>query len=151
MKLRAGLISLCIGIASLSCSSEKLSLPPGSDDTGGSLSELAMSLPGSKEKILHASEISNLTSTLPKFSNTAVNAEATVMGINLTNYLKADKANNTQARDNAYRDFVHTYKKLQGLRHYLAPEEDEVLNRYLVKIKTNMEFLKSQTPNPVKK
>ncbi len=37
-------------------------------------------------------------------------------------------------------------KNMQKLRKFLNRDEDEVLNRYLVRIKTNMTFLNSTIP-----
>ena len=47
---------------------------------------------------------------------------------------------------NAEKKFEKSYKNLQKLRKYLKREEDEVLNRYLVRIKTNMSQLNSNIP-----
>lgn len=49
--------------------------------------------------------------------------------------------------DKAERQFESSYKKLQKLRKFLSKDEDEVLNRYLVRIKINMSQMNSNIPH----
>ena len=53
------------------------------------------------------------------------------------------EAYNMNGLNNAQRNFEKSYKNLQNLRKFLNQDEDQVLNRYLVRIKTNMTFLES--------
>lgn len=92
---------------------------------------------------LNASEITNLISTFPKFRNDGVNKEVSVLKTALQNYLYSYEAYNPAGIRRAARDFEQSYKKLQKLRKYINEDEDNVLNRYLVRIKTNMAVLES--------
>lgn len=90
-----------------------------------------------KENV-NASEISNLISTFPKFKNTGLNDEITALKYSLQNYLYAIDANNVQGKNRAIKDFEKSYRKIQKLRQHLDKDDDEVLNRYLVRLKTNI-------------
>ncbi len=92
---------------------------------------------------LNASEITNLISTFPKFGNDAVNKEVAVLKLALQNYLYAYEAFNLSGKQRAMKEFEKSYKKIQKLRKYMNQDEDNVLNRYLVRIKTNMAVLES--------
>lgn len=95
-----------------------------------------------KENI-NASEITNLIATFPKFSNGGVNKEISVLKLALRNYLYSYEAYNLDGKQRAAKDFEKSYKKIQKLRKYMNKDEDDVLNRYLVRIKTNMAVLES--------
>lgn len=97
----------------------------------------------SPEKISYASTISNLISTFPKFRNQALNSEITSLKKNLTDYLNALQVYKNEGRNTAAKDFEKNYKNIQKLRKFLNPEDDQVLNRYLVKLKTNMNLLEA--------
>lgn len=90
-----------------------------------------------KENV-NASEISNLISTFPKFKDPALNDEVTSLKYSLQNYLYAIDANNAGGKNRAVKDFERSYKKIQKLRKNLNKDDDEVLNRYLVRLKTNI-------------
>ena len=61
----------------------------------------------------------------------------------LKDYVGAMEAYNINGLNAAQRKFQKSYKKLQNLRKYLNADDDQVLNRYLVRIKTNMTLLES--------
>ena len=96
-----------------------------------------------KSQIIYSSEITNLISTFPKFKNDAVNAEVINLKYHLKDYVNAMEAYNINGLNKAQRQFQKSYKKIQNLRKYLNPDDDQVLNRYLVRIKTNMSLLES--------
>ena len=96
-----------------------------------------------KSQIVYSSEITNLISTFPKFKNDAVNAEVINLKYHLKDYVNAMEAYNINGLNKAQRQFQKSYKKIQNLRKYLNPDDDQVLNRYLVRIKTNMSLLES--------
>lgn len=90
---------------------------------------------------VNAAEISNLISTFPKFKNTALNEEINTLKYSLQNYLYAIDAGNTSGKNKTLKSLEKSYKKIQKLRSYLAKDDDAVLNRYLVRLKTNVTFI----------
>jgi hypothetical protein len=128
----------------LSCSAEKINLSPvgnfilneGDDDTTYTFNER-------KNLIVYSSEITNLVSSFPKFRNDAVNTEVGHLKIHLKDYIGALQNYNFNELYTAEKKFEKSYKKLQKLRKYLNSDDDQVLNRYLVRIKTNMTLLES--------
>ncbi|PZU83695.1 MAG: hypothetical protein DI529_12320 [Chryseobacterium sp.] len=97
----------------------------------------------SPEAIVYASSISNLVSTFPKFRNDAVNREVGSLKNSLTDYLNAIREFNQSEKHKAIGDFEKYYKKIQKLRKFMTKDDDEVLNRYMVKIKTNINLLEA--------
>ncbi|SHE82357.1 hypothetical protein [Chryseobacterium vrystaatense] len=130
-----------------SCATEKLNLSPlsnnfysetkGSDSDRGAKKSFDINI---KENV-NASEISNLISTFPKFKNNSLNDEVTSLKYSLQNYLYAIDANNSTGKNRAVKSFEKSYKKIQKLRQQLNKDDDEVLNRYLVRLKTNISVI----------
>ncbi|MGA9211965.1 hypothetical protein [Kaistella sp.] len=137
-KLNFGYILILL--LTLSCSVEKINLSPIS---AVSTPTESYSYRTRKNLIAYSSEISNLLISFPKFRNDAVNTEVAKLKYHLKDYIGAIDAYNVNGRNNAQRNFEKSYKKLQILRKYLNKDDDQVLNRYLVRIKTNMTFLES--------
>ena len=127
-------------LIALSCSAEKINLSP--IGTMSSSSEI-YSYSERKNLIVYSSEISNLITSFPKFKNDAVNEEVGKLKYYLKDYIGAMEAYNMNGLNTSQRNFEKSYKKLQKLRKYLNKDDDQVLNRYLVRIKTNMTFLES--------
>jgi len=127
-------------LLALSCSAEKINLSP--VGTMSSSNDI-YSYSERKNLIAYSSEISNLVVSFPKFRNDAVNSEVTNLKYHLKDYIGAMEAYNINGLNSAQRNFEKSYKKLQNLRKFLNQDEDQVLNRYLVRIKTNMTFLES--------
>jgi len=131
-------------ILTSSCATEKLNFSPlsnnfyseakGSDSDRGAKKSIDINI---KENV-NASEISNLISTFPKFKNTPLNEEVTSLKYSLQNYLYAIDASNMSGKNRSIKSFEKSYKKIQKLRQNLNKDDDEVLNRYLVRLKTNM-------------
>ena len=142
---KPGLIYLLLFFLSVSCSVEKLNLSPINDPVSGESSS-TINYPEKKNLIVYSSEITGLISSIPKFKNDAVNAEIAVMKYHLKDYIGAMEAYNINGLNSAQRKFERSYKKIQSLRKYLKPEDDAILNRYLVRIKTNMTLLESNLP-----
>jgi hypothetical protein len=90
---------------------------------------------------VNAAEISNLIATFPKFKNTALNEEINTLKYSLQNYLYAIDAGNTSGKNKTLKSLEKSYKKIQKLRSYLTKDDDAVLNRYLVRLKTNVTFI----------
>ena len=135
---------LFILLIALSCSAEKINLSP----IGNSILENGegtsiYTYNERKNLIVYSSEISNLISSFPKFRNDAVNSEVSKLKYHLKDYIGSMESYNMNGLDTAQRNFEKSYKKLQKLRKYLNKDDDQVLNRYLVRIKTNMTFLES--------
>ncbi|GGG60796.1 hypothetical protein [Epilithonimonas arachidiradicis] len=107
----------------------------------GSLSDTYAYL--TPEAIVYASSISNLISTFPKFRNDAVNREVSSLKNSLTNYLQSIRSFDQSDKHKSLDEFEKYYKKIQKLRKFLTRDDDEVLNRYMVKIKTNMNLLEA--------
>jgi len=125
-----------------SCATEKLNLSPLSNtfssDSKSVDSEDSKSISINITENINASEITNLISTFPKFTNSAVNNEVITLKYTLQNYLYAIAAGNTSGKNKTIKDLEKSYKNIQKLRRYLKKDEDEVLNRYLVRLKTNV-------------
>ncbi|MBD3903645.1 hypothetical protein NAL32_01095 [Chryseobacterium sp. Ch-15] len=125
-----------------SCATEKLNLSPLSNtfssDSKSADSENSKSISINITENVNASEITNLISTFPKFSNTAVNDEVSTLKYTLQNYLYAVAAGNNSGKNKTIKNLEKSYKNIQKLRKYLKKDEDEVLNRYLVRLKTNI-------------
>ena len=135
------ILLLLIGI---SCSSEKINLSPIGDtiiDTTGK--RTSYTLEERKNIIFYSSEITNLIASFPKFRNEAVNKEVLNLKYYLKDYIGAMEEFNKKGLISSQKKFENSYKKLQNLRKYLNKEDDEVLNRYLVRIKISMSNLNS--------
>lgn len=126
-----------------SCNAEKVNLSPISD-LDGTDRYRNTSFTERADQINYASEITNLISTLPKFRNDAVNAEARKLKTSLHQYIDDIQDYNPKKQAAAFAHYEDSYKKLQKLKSYLTTDESEVLNRYLVRIKTNMNILDEQ-------
>lgn len=131
-----------IGITS--CATEKQNFSPlstsfyseskGSDSDKGKKNSIDINVKSN----VNASEISNLIATFPKFRNTALNTEIIALKYSLQNYLYAIDADNLNGKNKALKDFEKSYKKIQKLRQNLNKDDNEILNRYLVRLKTNV-------------
>ncbi|MBK1894216.1 hypothetical protein [Chryseobacterium paridis] len=134
-------------ILTSSCASEKLNFSPlsssfyseakGSDSDRGLKKSIDINI---KENV-NASEISNLISTFPKFKTISVNEEVVSLKYSLQNYLYAIDANNISGKNRSIKSFEKSYKKIQKLRQNLPKDDDEILNRYLVRLKTNISII----------
>ncbi|MCU7614106.1 hypothetical protein N0B16_06620 [Chryseobacterium sp. GMJ5] len=132
---------LLITIAS-SCASEKPNVSPLSNIFSGDKkaddSDSKKNATINITENVNASEITNLIASFPKFKNSAVNDEVTVLKYSLQNYLYAIDSGNIPGKDKTIKDMEKSYKNIQKLRKYLTKDDDEVLNRYLVRLKTNI-------------
>lgn len=134
-------------ILTSSCATEKLNFSPlsnnfyseakGSDSDRGLKKSIDINI---KENV-NASEISNLISTFPNFKTISVNEEIVSLKYSLQNYLYAIDANNVSGKNRAIKSFEKSYKKIQKLRQQLPKDDDEILNRYLVRLKTNISII----------
>ncbi|REC60402.1 hypothetical protein DRF65_21320 [Chryseobacterium pennae] len=133
-----------------SCATEKLNLSPLSNnfysDTKGSDSDRGSKKSFNIKENVNASEISNIISTFPKFKNNGLNDEVASLKYSLQNYLYAIDANNSSGKSRALKSFEKSYKKIQKQRQSLDKDDDEVLNRYLVRLKTNISVIEDALP-----
>lgn len=125
-----------------SCATEKLNLSPLSNSiSGDGKGDSESNSTGFSINItenVNASEITNLISTFPRFTNSALNDQVSILKYTLQNYLYALESGNVSGKKKTIRDLEKSYKNIQKLRKYLKKDEDEVLNRYLVRLKTNI-------------
>lgn len=134
----------------VSCSVEKINLSPVADDIVNSASitgNPSRSYDQKTNQVFYSSEITGLLGSFPKFRNDAVNKEISELKIHLNDYIQAMSVYNMNGMEKSYHKYEKSYKKLQKLRNFLNSDEDQVLNRYLVRIKSNMSFLENSVPN----
>ncbi|WP_144283494.1 hypothetical protein [Chryseobacterium echinoideorum] len=124
-----------------SCATEKPNLSPLTDSGTVSNSESSKGVNINITGNINASEITNLISSFPKFSNSALNEEITVLKYTLQNYLYAVESGNISGKKKAIKNLEKSYKSIQKLRRFLKKDDDEVLNRYLVRLKTNVSVI----------
>ncbi len=87
---------------------------------------------------INASELSKLISTFPSFKKDNLDKEITYMKANLQTYLFAIESGNRVAKDKSLTNFEKRYKKIQNLKKTLSPDQEDLLNSYLVRVKTNI-------------
>lgn len=137
----------------LSCSTEKVNLSPVSENLENSQRFFSLNpakdLRETTREINYASELSNLLSSFPKFKNDAVNKEVGQLKKSGNTYLIGWKNYNARMKSDALYDLKKSYKKLQKLKKYLNTDDSEVLNRYLVRIKTTLTMLESSSSSKV--
>ena len=122
-----------------SCAAEKYSISPLSNSLSSENDGIFLEVKEfSIDKNINASEISQLISTFPKFKNDAVDIEVSNLKVHLTDYIQALKATNISGKGRSLANIEVSYKKLQKLRKFLDADHNEILNRYLVRIKTNI-------------
>ncbi len=140
------LVTLLIILAS--CSSEKVTLSPiQASLTTDSLMATRVGLPAQftekTGKIFYASELSSHMATFPKFRNSALNEEVNDLKFHVKEYVYAVQAYNLVGQERALEQVEKSYKKIQKLRRFLSPSDDESINRYLVRIKNNIAHLEA--------
>lgn len=129
-----------------SCSAEKINLSPLSSSALENSDNSFYKLDDKKALIVYSSEIINLISSFPKFKNDAVNSEVKILKLNLKEYIDEMESYNITGLFQSRNKFEKSYRKLQKLRKFLTKDEDDVLNRYLVRIKTNISQLDNLLP-----
>ncbi|MEC5157439.1 hypothetical protein [Chryseobacterium sp. MP_3.2] len=145
MKRSISYIGLILIVSS--CTAEKINLSPIANSfTQGNMVASTYTLGEKKDLIIYSSEITNLISTFPKFRNNAVNLEIKNLQTHLKDYIGALESYDNSGISRSNRKFEQSYRNLQNLRKNLNGDDDEVLNRYLVKIKTNMSRLNNFIP-----
>lgn len=143
MRRYLGLLFLMILLSS--CSVEKVNLSPLSNNfssfnTTGNLAESSYK---SVETVSYTSELTNIISEFPVFKHSKLNSEVYKLKLSITDYIYAVRQENPLEKSNAYKNYTDSYKKIQKLKAGLSKEELELLNRFLVKIKTNISLIDS--------
>lgn len=129
----------------ISCTVDKVNLSPLSSDFAGynSTGNFFQNTAKSTKTVSYTSELSNLISEFPVFSNNKLNSEVYKLKHNITDYIYAIKKDSAIEKSHAYKGYTNSYKNIQKLKTELSSEEVELLNRYLVKIKTNISLIDS--------
>ena len=144
-------ISFCLLL--VSCSVEKVSVSPAtallSEVSYDTFTDAADDIETKIEFINYSSEINNaFQNSLISFSKKEVNEEVSALKFTISEYLYAVKEHNTIGKEKSFFDYEKSYKKLQKLKNKLNPEEQDILNRFLVKIKTNITLIESLKDTP---
>ena len=143
MRKYLGLLLLMISLAS--CTVEKVNLSPLSNNFSNfsATSSFSDGYYKSMEAVNYASELTNVISEFPVFSNAKLNSEVYKLKLSITDYVYAIKQENSLERSNAYKKYTDSYKNIQTLKTQLSRDELELLNRFLAKIKTNISLIDS--------
>lgn len=139
-------ISFCLLL--VSCSVEKVSVSPAtallSEVSYDTFTDAADGIETKIEFINYSSEINNaFQNSLISFSKKEVNEEVSALKFTISEYLYAVKGHNMVGKEKSFFNYEKSYKKLQKLKNKLNPEEQDILNRFLVKIKTNISLIES--------
>ena len=144
-------ISFCLLL--VSCSVEKVSVSPAttllSEVSYDTFADAADGIETKIEFINYSSEINNaFQNSLISFSKKEVNEEVSALKFTVSEYLYAVKEHNMVGKEKSFFNYEKSYKKLQKLKNKLNPEEQDTLNRFLVKIKTNITLIESLKDTP---
>ena len=144
-------ISFCLLL--VSCSVEKVSVSPAkallSEVSYDTFADAADGIETKIEFINYSSEINNaFQNSLISFSKKEVNEEVSALKFTISEYLYAVKEHNMVGKEKSFFNYEKSYKKLQKLKNKLNPEEQDILNRFLVKIKTNISLIESLKDTP---
>lgn len=144
MKIR--IFGLLIILSLVSCSVEKANLSPVSNIVSdiSSSRDFSKSFESSTHIIKYSSEITNSFSQIPSFSKKEINDEISNLKFYISEYIYAIKEYNTVGKEKALFNYEKSYKRIQKLKNKLPLTEQDILNRFLVNIKTNMSLLESQ-------
>lgn len=149
MKLKVLGLGICFLM--MSCSVEKVNLSPTtsalSDTKNISPQRLSKDINHNIDFIKYSSEITNTLSLRNDFSNKEVNKTFADLKFNITEYIYAIREHNTVGKEKAYYNYENSYKKIQKQKSKLTPENQEILNRILVNVKTNLNLISSLHPN----
>lgn len=132
-----------------SCTTEKVNLSPIADlFSKNKAKKEAVAASSPKDTIYavdYASEITDLSASFPTFGNTSADREIKILKSNLSEYLYAVKSGNMNRKNKAYGQIKNSYSKIMVAAKFLNQDKKKVLDRYLTRIKTNLNFLENQT------
>ncbi|GGP05703.1 hypothetical protein GCM10010992_22840 [Cloacibacterium rupense] len=137
---------IVISILWTSCSVEKLNLSPLSNSLTSNQSVYTISSKTSESinTINYTSELSNLLSEFPIFSNKTMNAEIYKLKLHITDYLYAIKQKDFISKNDAYELYKKTFVNIQKTKDVLPEDEKELLNRFMAKVKTSVSLIESE-------
>lgn len=95
------------------------------------------------ELIKYTSEITNTFDEGNGISEESIQQEINQLKFYVSEYIFAVKEHNIVGREKSLYNYEKSYKKIQKLKNRLSPKEAEELNRFLVKIKTNINLIES--------
>lgn len=131
-----------------SCVAEKSNISPitstmSKESKGSDAADLTDAFSINIKKNINAAEITNLVGSFPRFSNSRLNAEVSVLKYSLQNYLYAIDVDNVDGKKKSLKKVRKAYQDIQKLRKFLNYNDNEVINRYLVRIKTNIDVIEN--------
>jgi hypothetical protein len=129
-----------------SCSVEKLNLSPLANSFSNTNYVYSASSKTSESinTINYTSELSNLLSEFPIFSNKIMNSEIYKLKLYITDYLYAIKQKDVISKNDAYELYKKSFVNIQKLKDKLPEDELELLNRFMAKVKTNITLIESE-------
>ena len=146
------IVFFAVSLALTSCVAEKSNVSPLSGTFSGEgkntdNADLQEKFDFNIKQNINASEISNLITSFPKFSNTRLNSEVALLKYGLQNYLFAIDSDSADGKRKSLKKVEKSYKDIQNLRKFLNRDDNEVINRYLVRIKTNIAVIEDSLSN----
>ncbi|NAW51516.1 hypothetical protein GNY06_09035 [Elizabethkingia argentiflava] len=93
------------------------------------------------EKVKYMSDLSNLITVFPKFTNAAVDAEIKKLKTAVQSYIYATTEGKAKQKKSAYKAYAQSFKTLQSLKKYMNSDDMELMSRYLTRIKANINSL----------
>lgn len=150
MKYLFGIVFCSIILGS--CATDKVNLSPFSNNltqvSSKTPKQMVNAVGTNVELIKYTAELTNTTSSFPKFSDEDVNKEISRLKFNVSEYVYAVKEFNRTGKEKAFYNYENSYKKIQRLRNRLSPDEQNILNRFMVNIKTNITLVESLKSTP---
>ena len=151
MKIGRGLGILGGLLLTTSCSVEKENLSP----TKSIFDEIQSYTPKNIQQeienqsnfILYSSEITNSFKEVKNLSYPAINPEIYNLQFYITEFIYATQAYNDIDKEKAFSKYEKAYKKVKKLKNKLPDEEQQRLNQFLVKVKTNMSLIETIKDN----
>ena len=150
MKIRRRLGILGGLLLATSCSVEKENLSP----TTSIFDEIQSYTPKNIQQeienqsnfILYSSEITNSFKAVKNLSYPIINSEISNLQFYITEFIYATQASHID-KEKAFSKYEKAYKKVQKLKNKLPDEEQQRLNQFLVKVKTNMSLIETIKDN----
>ena len=144
MKIGRGLGILGGLLLTTSCSVEKENLSP----TKSIFDEIQSYTPKNiQQEIENQSNFTNSFKEVKNLSYPAINPEIYNLQFYITEFIYATQAYNDIDKEKAFSKYEKAYKKVQKLKNKLPDEEQQRLNQFLVKVKTNMSLIETIKDN----
>ena len=151
MKIGRGLGILGGLLLATSCSVEKENLSPTTsifDEIQSYTSKnIQQEIENQSNFILYSSEITNSFKAVKNLSYPIINSEISNLQFYITKFIYATQAYNDIDKEKAFSKYEKAYKKVKKLKNKLPDEEQQRLNQFLVKVKTNMSLIETIKDN----